>query len=63
MNFKLFRLIYGRLFGKDTFNAAFDDPQAFFKPFTLTSVFGIITSVLPVLVGSICGLIFLEYGY
>jgi hypothetical protein len=56
-------VIYGRLFARDDFNAAFDDPQAFFKPFTLTSIFGIITSTLPVMVGSICGLIFLDFGY
>ncbi len=62
-NFKVYRLIYGKLFGKDRFNAAFDDPQVFFKPFTLISVFAIITSVLPILVGNICGLIFIEYGY
>jgi hypothetical protein len=63
VNFKFFRLIYGRLFARDDFNAAFDEPQAFFKPFTLTSIFGILTSTLPVLVGSICGLIFLDFGY
>jgi ABC-type sugar transport system permease subunit len=62
-NFKLFRFIYGQLFGQDHFNAAFDDPQAFFKPFTLTSVFAIVTSVLPILVANICGLIFIQYGY
>jgi hypothetical protein len=63
MNFKIFRFIYGHLFGKDNFNAAFDDPQSFFKPFTLATVFAIVTSVLPLLVANICGLIFIEFGY
>jgi ABC-type sugar transport system permease subunit len=63
VNFKLHRFIYSHLFGKEHFNAAFDDPQTFFKPFTLTSIFAIVTSVLPLLVANICGLIFLEFGY
>jgi hypothetical protein len=59
----MFRFIYGHLFGKDNFNAAFDDPQSFFKPFTLATVFAIVTSVVPLLVANICGLIFIEFGY
>jgi hypothetical protein len=63
VNFKIFRLLYGHLFGRDHFNAAFDDPQSFFKPFTLATVFSLVTSVVPLLVGNICGLIFIEFGY
>lgn len=63
LNFKLFRLLYGHLFGLDHFNAAFDDPQVFFKPLTLATVFALITSVVPLLVANICGLIFIEFGY
>lgn len=62
-NFKLFRLLYGQLFGREVFNAAFDDPHSFFKPFTLATVFSVVTSTLPLLVGNICGMIFIEYGY
>jgi hypothetical protein len=63
INFKVFRLIYGRLFARDQFNAAFDEPHSFFKPFTFSTILGILTSVLPIMVASICGLIFLNFGY
>lgn len=63
VNFKLFRLIYGRLFARPHFHAAFDDPTAFFRPFTLISVFSLVTTMLPVLVASIAGLVFIDYGY
>lgn len=63
MNFKFFRVIYGRFFAKDHFNAAFDDPEAFFKPFTLVSVFSLLTTMLPILVANIIGLVFIEFGY
>ena len=59
----MFRIIYGRFFGKDNFNAVFDDPVSFFKPFTFVSVFGLITSMLPILVANIIGLVFISYGY
>lgn len=63
VNFKFFRVIYARFFGKDNFNAAFDDPEAFFKPFTLVSIFSLLTTMLPLIVANIIGLVFIEFGY
>ena len=63
LNFKFYRVIYGRFFGKDHFNAVFDDPEIFFKPFTLISVFSLVTTMLPVFVANIIGLVFVDYGY
>jgi ABC-type sugar transport system permease subunit len=63
LNFKFFRMLYGRFFGKDNFNAPFEDPDSFFKPFTFISVFSLISTMLPLLVGNIIGLVFIEYGY
>ena len=63
LNFKLFRIIYGRFLNKPHFNAVFDDPQVFFKPFTLVSIFSVVTTMLPIIISNICGLVFIEYGY
>jgi len=63
VNFKLFRVIYGRFFGRDNFNASFEDPEHFFKPFTFISVFSLVTTMLPILVSCIIGLVFVEFGY
>lgn len=57
-NFKVYRVIYGRLFNLDNFNAAFDNPEHFFKPFTFISVFSLVTTMLPLLVANIVGLVF-----
>jgi hypothetical protein len=56
-------MIYGKFFGFDYFKAPFDDANVFFKPFTFISVFNIITTTLPLLVGNIIGLVFIEWGY
>ena len=62
-NFKFYRTIYGRFFGMEKFNASFEDPQHFFRPFTFISIFSILTTMLPLLVGNIIGLVFISYGY
>ena len=51
------------MFGLDHFNATFEDKNSFFKPFTFISIFYIITTVLPLLVANIFGLVFIEWGY
>lgn len=63
VNFKVFRVIYGRFFNLDNFNAPFDEPQQFFKPFTFISVFSLVTTMLPILVANIVGLVFIDFGY
>ena len=62
-NFKVYRFIYGRFFNLDCFNAAFDDPEHFFKPFTFISVFSLVTTMLPLLVANIVGMVFIRFGY
>ncbi|CDW75779.1 UNKNOWN [Stylonychia lemnae] len=63
INFKVYRVIYARFFGRDNFNASFEDPEHFFKPFTFISVFSVVTTMLPILVACIIGLVFVEFGY
>jgi len=63
LNFKFFRMVYGGLFGLDHFNAPFNDSESFYKPFTFISIFSIVTTTLPLLVASIVGLAFIEFGY
>ena len=63
VNFKMFRLSYGRFLAKDYFNAVFEDPEIFFKPFTFISVFSILTTMMPLLVANIIGLVFIDFGY
>lgn len=63
INFKMYRLLYCRLFGRDEFNAPFTDESMFYRPFNLTSLFAIITVTLPLIVASIIGLIYVRWGY
>ena len=63
VNFKVYRGIYCRLFSKPQFNSVFEDPEIFFKPFTMISVFSLLTTMVPLLTANIIGLVFLEYGY
>ena len=63
LNFKLYRIIYGKLFGRDQFNAAFDEPEHFFKPFTFVSVFSLVTTMIPILIACIIGFAYIEFGY
>jgi ABC-type sugar transport system permease subunit len=63
MNFKMYRLLYSMFFGRNQFNAPFNDPSLFLRPFNLTSLFAIVTVMLPVIVSSIIGLIYVRWGY
>ena len=62
-NFKIYRLLYAKLFGKMCFNAPFNDPSMFYRPFNLTSLFAIVTVTCPLIVSSIIGLIYVRWGY
>ena len=62
-NFKVFRLLYSRLFGRDEFNAPLENPMVFRRPFTLSSLFALVTVVLPSLVAGGFGIIYVNWGY
>ena len=62
-NFKIYRLLYGKLFGKMSFDAPFNDPSMFYRPFNLTSLFAIVTVTCPLIVSSIIGLVYVRWGY
>ena len=63
LNFKLMRGLYCSWLGFEQFSPSFDDPQVFFRPFTLISTFSILTTMVPLLVGCLCGIIFMDFGY
>ena len=63
LNFKTFRLLYCRLFGKMCFDAPFTDTTLFYIPFNLPSFFAIITVSLPSIVSSALGIIYVRWGY
>jgi hypothetical protein len=63
LNFKLLRGLYCRFLGKDCFNPVFDDSTVFFKPFAMISTLSVMTTSAPLLVGNVCGLIFMGFGY
>ena len=62
-NFKMFRLLYCRMFGRNEFNAPFTESNLFYRPFNLTSLFVLVTVSLPLIVSSIIGLIYVSWGY
>jgi len=63
INFKMYRLLYCRMFAKAQLDAPFTEPKIFYRPFNLTSLFAIVTVTLPVIVSSIIALIYVRFGY
>lgn len=63
LNFKMYRLLYCRMFAKPQLDAPFTEPKIFYRPFNLTSLFAIVTVTLPVIVSSIIALIYVRFGY
>lgn len=63
VNFKMYRLLYCRLFGHSWFDAPFTEPSYFYRPFNLTSLFAIVTVTLPAIVASAIGLLYVRFGY
>lgn len=63
VNFKMYRLLYCRLFARKYFDAPFTEPNVFYRPFNLTSLFAIVTVTLPAIVASAIGLIYVRFGY
>ena len=62
-NFKIFRLLYSRLFGRDDFNAPFDDPYMFFRPYNLISIINMFTVKVLCLIAAIFTTIYVPWGY
>ena len=62
-NFKIFRLVYSRLLGRDDFNAPFDDPYMFFRPFNLISFINLFTVKVLSLIAAIFTTIYVPWGY
>lgn len=63
LNFKIYRLLYSRLLGYDEFNAPLEQPMVFYRPFNICSLFALIMTTLPVMVGSGFSLIYVNWGY
>ena len=59
----MYRLLYSLLFGRNQFDAPFNEPSLFLRPYNLTSLFAIVTVTLPIIVSSIIGLIYVRWGY
>lgn len=62
-NFKFFRMFYSRYQNKKEFKAAFSDEILFYRAVMFTSTFYILTGVLPTIVASIFGLVYMPLGY
>jgi hypothetical protein len=63
VNFKSSRIFYGNFGGLDMFNAPFNDPDQFYKPFSFMSIFNVITVVLPVLIADVVAYVHIDWGY
>jgi hypothetical protein len=59
----MYRLLYSLVYGRNQFNAPFNEPSLFLRPFNLTSLFAIVTVTLPIIVSCIIGLIYVRWGY
>ena len=62
-NFKIYRLVYSRLFGRDDFNAPFDDAYMFFRPFNLVSFINLFTVKTLSLIGACFTIVYVSWGY
>lgn len=62
-NFKIFRMFYSRFQGRKEFDAVFTDELILYRTITFTSVVYILTVSLPILVASIFGLVYIQFGY
>jgi hypothetical protein len=62
-NFKVYRLLFGRLFGKDEFNAICMEPVVFYRPYLLSNILCFICTMLFVIIGSSFGLLHVFWGY
>jgi len=63
VNFKCFRMLYDRLFGRDEFDAPLENPMVFYRPLHLSSLLTLITVFVPTIIGSIFGVYYVMWGY
>jgi hypothetical protein len=62
-SFKVYNLLFGRLFGKEEFNAVLQDPYIFYRAFNLSNLFAIIFVKLPLIIAAAFGLVHVGMGY
>lgn len=62
-NFKAYRLFFGRLFGRDEFNAPMERPIVFYSPFNLSSLINMVFVKLVVLFACVFALYHIRWGY
>lgn len=62
-NFKIYRLVYSKLLGRDDFNAPFDDPYMFFRPFNLISFINLFTVKVLTLIAACFTTVYVSWGY
>jgi hypothetical protein len=56
INFKLYRVLFGYLLGREEFHAVMQDPYVFYRPYTFAGVASTIFGTLPLAVGCMFGL-------
>ena len=62
-SFKVYNLLFGRLFGKEEFNAVLQDPYIFYRAFNLSNLFAVIFVKLPLVIAASFGLFHVNMGY
>ena len=62
-NFKIFRMFYSRFQNRKEFDAVFADELILYRTTMFTSVVYILTVSLPILVASIFGIFYIQFGY
>lgn len=63
LNFKVYRLLFGKLLRKEEFNAILMEPVVFYRPFLLSNILCFICTMLFVIIGSSFGLKHVFWGY
>jgi len=62
-NFKIFRMFYSRFQNRKEFDSVFADEMILYRTTMFTSVVYILTVSLPILVASIFGIFYIQFGY
>jgi hypothetical protein len=62
-SFKVYRLLFGRLFGKEEFNAVLQDPYIFYRAFNFSNLLALIFVKLPLIIAASFGIAHVDMGY
>jgi hypothetical protein len=62
-NFKINRMFYSRLGGRRDFEAVFTDEIIFYRALTFATCVYIIIGMVPTIIASIFGIVYVRYGY